>query len=221
MSSHHVRTSRARLIRSTDSLDAAANTTSATGARRHGVHAIAERMRAALLIYQYPPTLPPQTSSILQIWQHPYQRSLLHQWPPTMLPSTLQTLLTSYLLSHRLALHQLCMPQYQALPSSSLSCMPQYSFNPSVSICSNTILEPMTTSLGDYIGARASIPHAITTGNRTAGSMAVIIEDVMCGFVGDARSVTIPTPLQPESRLLYFGRNTFQAENFSPHVIHR
>ena len=149
-----------------------------------------------------------------------------------MLPSTFQTPLTSYLLSRRLALHQLCMPLYRTLPSFSLNCMSQYSFKPSARICSNnklgpptmrriTVTRPMTTSLGDYIGARASIPHAITAGTRTAGSMAVIIEDVMCGFVDDARSVTIPTLLQPESQLLHFGRNTCQTEIFSPHVAHR
>ena len=217
----YVPTSVAHLMRSTDFLDAAANTTSATGARRHGVHVIAERMRAALLIHQYPRTLPLQTSSIPQTWHRPYQRSSVHQWRLTMLPSTLQTPLTSYLLSHRLALHQLCMPQYQTLPSFSLNCMSQYSFNPSVSIRSNTILGPMTTSLGDYIGTRALIPNAITVRTRTAGSMAVTLEGVMCGFVGDARSVTIPTPLQPESRLLHFERNTYQAESFSLHVAHR
>jgi len=162
----YVPTSVAALIGQTDFLDAAANTTSATGARRHGVHAIAERMRAALLIHQHPPTWPRQTSSILQIWHHPSQRSLLHQWRPTMLPSTLQTPLTSYLLFHRLDLHQLCMPQYQTLPYFSLNCMSLYSTNPSVSIHSNNNLWPptmrritftrtMTTSSGDYTRARA------------------------------------------------------------------
>jgi len=51
--------------------------------------------------------------------------------------------------------------------------------------------------------------------------MAVTLKDVIFGFVGYARSVTIPIPLLPERRRVNRERDTCQAENFSQHVVHR